>query len=232
MGNGDPEKNKKKVLAKKSTPVTSVARKSDPIPIDPSNGEGRSINTSDLLVGDIIVSTTSAKISKAIRAVTSSDVSHSLLYVGGDLVVEAIAEGVVHRSANEALRDASVAAAFRHVEMDSSIALKVKDFAGQQFDKPYNKVGIVKQLLFKVDYYTFCRKKEGEELENCKNWVGRVNLGKGNDSSFFCSELVIAAFQAAGIDLTNTPPVWTSPDDIVQLSFKKGKLVYVGHVRN
>lgn len=54
-----------------------------PIPLDPGRG-GRSVGPEALQIGDIIVSTTSAAISRAIRVGTGSEVSHAMLYIGGN----------------------------------------------------------------------------------------------------------------------------------------------------
>lgn len=201
------------------------------IPLDPGTG-GKSIQPDVLQMGDIIVSTTSALISSAIKKVTNSEVSHTILYIGDKLVVEAIGGGVTLHTIDEALQEATVAVAFRHQQMDTNTALKVRDFAGQQLGKPYNKYGIVKQLLFRLDLWTFCKNKTGQDYDKCREWLGVINLGKGNDNSFFCSELVISAFQNAGLPLTDTPPIWSTPGDIVLLTFPNSPLGYIGHLRD
>jgi len=66
-----------------------------------------------LRTADIIVSTTGATVSGAIRAGTGSSVSHSMLYIGNQFVVEAIASGVIKRPLTQAIRDASLAIALR-----------------------------------------------------------------------------------------------------------------------
>ncbi len=76
-----------------------------PIPLDIQNG-GRSISTKALKAGDIIVSTTDQNISKAIRLVTKSEVSHAILYIGDNKVIESIEEGVSERKIEDALKDA------------------------------------------------------------------------------------------------------------------------------
>ena len=52
-----------------------------------------------------------ATISRAIRAASGSVVSHSMIYAGNQEVLEAIGDGVVRRSVNMALKDASLAVA-------------------------------------------------------------------------------------------------------------------------
>ncbi len=199
------------------------------IPLDPGTG-GRSIGPDALATGDIILSTTDAAISAAIRSATSSPVSHALLYVGDGQVVEAIAAGVQLRTLEEAVAGATVAVAFRHPSITSDQALRVRDFAGQQLGRPYDTWGVVRQAAFRLDRAAFCSGKTGEELERCVSWAGRVNLGTGSNDTFFCSQLVLAAFDGAGIPLTSTPPSWSSPGEIAELSLS-GTLGYVGHLK-
>ena len=199
------------------------------IPLDPGTG-GQSIDERALNIGDIIVSTTDQTVSQAIRRATRSPVSHSILYIGDGQVVEAIGSGVTQRSLRDALNDAQVAVAFRYPGLTPNRALMIRDFAGQQISKPYNFWGIVQQGGFQLDRLVFCSGKTGPEYDQCVNWVGRVNLGKGSDDSFFCSQLVLAAYQHAGVPLTRTPPTWSSPDDLAQLGFSQ-KLGYVGHLK-
>ncbi len=55
------------------------------------------ISVNSLRPADIIVRTTNAGISPVIRAGIGSSVSHSIIYIGGSTVVEAIAKGVVQQ---------------------------------------------------------------------------------------------------------------------------------------
>ena len=209
--------------------TTYSAAQGTDIPLDPGAG-GRSIGESALQTGDIIVSTTGARVSGLIRWATKSQVSHAMLYIGGGQVVEAIGEGVMLRSLADAVAEATVAVAFRHPTLTTAQALVVRDFAGQQLGKAYNYWGIVRQGGFQLDRETFCSGKSGADYDRCVNWAGRVNLGKGDDDSFFCSQLVVAAYQNAGVPLTSSPPNWNSPDDLAQLGMSK-RLGYVGHLK-
>jgi uncharacterized protein YycO len=199
------------------------------IPLDPGAG-GQSIGQDSLDVGDVILSTTSDAVSRGIRAASGAQVSHSMLYVGGGQVVEAIGSGVVLRSLADAIGPASVAVAFRHPEITTEKALMVRDFAGQHLGKEYNYWGIVRQALFRLDMAAFCRGKSGEDYDKCRNWVGKVNLGAGGNDTFFCSQLVLAAFKHAGLPLTSTDAHWESPGDLAELRLSK-RLGYVGHLK-
>jgi hypothetical protein len=71
------------------------------------------ITVSALRPADIIVSTTDAGTSAMIRAGIGSSVSHSMIYVGGPFVVEAIESGVEKRPIATALDRAVLAIALR-----------------------------------------------------------------------------------------------------------------------
>jgi len=200
------------------------------IPLDPGNG-GRSIGPAALAVGDIILSTTPQLPSVVIRTGTDSPVSHSMVYVGDGRVVEAIQAGVVERSLDEALADSSFAVAVRLQGLTPQGALQVRDFAGQQVSKPYDYFyGTVKQALFRLDFLVFCSAKTGDDREACRQWAGRVNLGTGTNDQWFCSELVMASYAAAGAPLTASPVSWIAPGDIADMTLA-GSLGYVGHLK-
>lgn len=200
------------------------------IPLDPGNG-GRSIGLAALEIGDMILTTTTQLPSLVIRVGTGSPVSHSMLYIGGGRVVEAIQNGVVERSLDEALADGSFAVAVRLQGLSSLRALQVRDFAGLQINKPYDYYyGTIKQALFRLDFLAFCSAKTGDEREACRQWAGRVNLGTGTNDQWFCSELVMASYASAGVPLTSKPVSWIAPGDIVDIALA-GSLGYVGHLK-
>lgn len=153
-----------------------------------------------------------------------------MIYVGDNLVIESIADGVVLRPIQEALAAATFAVALRYQHLDREQALNIRDFAGRQLSKPFNFYGIFQQAAFRLDLMTFCGRLSGEELQECRQWAGRVNLGTETNNKWFCSELVIASYASAGAPLTKELPNWASPNDLIQLQ-STGKLAYVGHLK-
>lgn len=199
------------------------------IPLDPGTG-GRSIGQDALEVGDIILSTTTATISRAIRRMTSSAVSHSILYIGNGQVVESVGSGVEMKSLQQALSGASVAVAFRKPNLTSNQGLQIRDFAGQQLGRSYNYWGIVRQARFRINSQACRLFSDPAKRQQCENFVGHVYLGAGQNDTFFCSELILAAYRHAGVPLTAQPPHWGSPEDLANLRLT-GMLEYVGHLR-
>lgn len=211
-----------------STPVEAYMLSSN-IPLDPGIG-GRSINVSELRTGDLVVSTTREVPSRIIRVATDSPISHAMLYVGDDLVVEAISEGVSLTTIDKAISESNLVVAFRHPDLSPDQALRIRDYAGSQIGKKYNWIGLVRQAGFKLDQKTFCSDKSGSDFDHCTRWVGKVNLGTATNDRFYCSELVLKAYQDAGLPLTTLPPNYSNPGDIPELQ-QRGTLSYIGHIK-
>ena len=98
---------------------------------------------SALRPADIIVSTTDAAVSAVIRAGSGSSVSHSMLYLGGSTVVEAIDAGVQRRPLADALQGAVLAIALRRRNLTEKqradvLAHAIRFSAG---NLPYDVVG-------------------------------------------------------------------------------------------
>ena len=200
------------------------------VPLDPGNG-GRSIGLGALEPADIILSTTDQWGSWFIKKGTQSPVSHSMLYVGGGQVVEAIEEGVVLRPLTQALADASFAVALRYQALPEMKALEIVDFAGTQIGAKYDYgYGTFRQALFRLDLITMCHGLQGEALHECRRWLGMIDIGTATNDEWFCSELITKSFEQAGFPLTDEPAAWVAPDDIIQLS-SNGMLGYVGHLK-
>lgn len=202
------------------------------IPLDPGPG-GQSIGVSALEVADIIVSTTGASISRAIRTVTQSEVSHALLYVGDGLIVDATGSGVDVRPIGDALLDATLAVAYRHGAITPGKAMVVRDYAGQRIDSGYSFVGILGQLGSLVDRSVFCDDNDVHRItgrNNCQVTVKRMNMAIASPDRVFCSQLVVEAYNRAGVPLTNQPASHTSPNELVELNLT-GITDYVGHLK-
>jgi len=201
----------------------------DEVPLSPTTG-GRSIGSDALEVGDIILSTTSDPVSVGIRIASGSPVSHAMLYIGDGQVVEAVGDGVQLHQLEDAIAHATVAVAFRKPELTPEQGLRIRDFAGRQLDKKYNYWGIVRQATFRIDDLRYCRLLPEPLRSKCRQFVGRVDLGTATNDTFFCSQLILAAYADAGIPLTATPPHWNSPGEIADLRLN-GKLNYMGHLK-
>jgi uncharacterized protein YycO len=176
-----------------------------PIALDPGVG-GCSIGDSSLQAADVIVSTTGAIISGAIRVGTSSVVSHAALYCGSGTVIEAIGAGVVSRSIYDSLADDALAVAYRHPAVTPSIAAAIVAYASSHINDAYS----VKGAIAAADPI-LCR------------IVGT------KPAAFFCSQLVIESYKQGGMPLTSLPAQCVTPDGVAEIAFER--LVYIGHLK-
>jgi hypothetical protein len=206
-----------------------VIRSESDIPLDPGVG-GRSIGESALEPGDVILSTTDHPLSATIRKVTGAEVSHSALYVGNGKVVEAIEEGVILRSLDTAMADDSLAVAYRHRDMTPVKANQLMAFAEKHARErtPFDNWGLIQVAPGQLAR-AICNQKQGAARTECLQRASRLRVGTNDDGSFFCSELVLAAFEHAGLSLTDTDPSWSTPGQIVELHHN-GLFDYVGHL--
>ncbi|MCF7220879.1 N-acetylmuramoyl-L-alanine amidase [Marilutibacter chinensis] len=189
------------------------------IPLDPGIG-GQSIGPDALAPGDIIVSTARHAVSYAIRAGTLSAISHAMIYAGDGNVIEAVGEGVREVPLATAIDGAILAVAYRDPRVDEGHAQAIVDFARAQVGQPYNYAGVARighRILFPFS---------SRVLDAIRDLAG---VDDDTARSFYCSELVYAAFEAAGIALSTESGDPGTPDDLVRL--RNGTLAYVGHLK-
>lgn len=203
----------------------------DDPPLSPSTG-GRSITKALLQIGDIILTTTSsatttwvsAAVSAAIRVTTGrGPFSHAAIYIGNVVVESLVSTGVTLNPLDTALGgnfgdpvlpQASVAVAVRFPGIRTDQQQQIEDWATSKLGAPYDFAGTVSQARFKFN-------GKVHQL---------INLGTSADK-FYCSKLVLDAYQAAGISLTTVNPRWQSANDLAPLAWF-GELEYVGHLKS
>jgi hypothetical protein len=182
-------------------------------PLSPTQG-GRSIGENVLLAADIIVSTTDAAISRFIQFGSGSAVSHAGVYVGAGDVVEALGAGVIQQPLRLALGDDTVAVALRHPRITDAQQRAVVDFVRAQRGRRYDYAGVFVEALF-----------------GSVGAPGRmpIYLGTDHDDRFFCSELVLEAYERAGLPLV-APIEGRTPGSLARL-LGSSRLLYVGHLK-
>ena len=185
-------------------------------PLDPGN-DGVSILPAALQPGDLLLSTTSSPISLGVQLLTGGLVSHVAVYLGGiggtSSIAEARQPNVVIDPLQSAIDNGSLIVALRFPGLDlasDQLQFLVNWFT-QRAGTPYNFWGSVADWV--AGYSGFLRK---------------VNL-QTPGNAFYCSELVIEGYAAAGLLLTTSPAQW-SPTDIADLMWTD-RLQYVGHLK-
>ncbi len=206
--------------------------------ISPKNG-GALIDESTLKVGDIFLTSTDSVASFGIRAASLAPVSHAAIYAGDGLIIEAVGKGVQTRSITVLLQEEAVVVAFRHPKATQQTGQAVKEFAQQQIGRPYNHMGILLQAPFTIER-KLCELPliPGAIRQACLTGIATVQMGVMRSDQFFCSQLVVAAYDAAKLPLISADPRFVSPADILHL--REGdvssmapleRLVYLGHLK-
>jgi uncharacterized protein YycO len=199
------------------------------------------IEITALRKADIIVSTTNANISKAIRQAIGSDFSHTMLYKGSGWIIEAIEQGVIERPWSEASAEATLAIALRRRNMSDAQRDAVVANALGFKERPYDKVGAAGAGMYKKRGAAIT---SGLVFGGCiinPTTCGLITSGKtaadiavannasdkNKDNAFFCSELVARAYQLAGVPLADgVEPSFMNPREVRMSS----KLIYIGHL--
>jgi uncharacterized protein YycO len=187
------------------------------------------ITVANLRVADIIVSTTNATISGAIRNAIGADISHAGLFTQPNFVIEAIGDGVKEHTYDEAYREATLAIALRRRNMTEDLKNSVVAHARRFAGLPYDGVGAAgsgmttnRGALLGIGGCFIsplgCAIGQAEIYNNARD--------ANKDTKFFCSELVARAFELAGVPISDHAATYTNPRAIRVSSY----LMYVGHL--
>lgn len=148
----------------------------------------KKLRETSLKVGDIILTTTTAPASKAIRVATRSDISHAMIYVQDHSVIDATSEGVQARNTQRVMiEDESPIHVFRlRRDLSGEEARRICEYVRVQVGTQYS----VKEAIRTA-------------LGGAQEWTRKQ----------FCSRLVAQAYAAAGITLV-ADPNYCSPENL------------------
>ena len=131
-----------------------------------------------------------------VREVTGSSYSHAALHLGNGKIAESASSGVRITSILEIFDEYDDVAVLRNVHVWSSDRIdNLKQFIDKAIldNASFNSIGIKKYEKRKEQY-------TGSELERLERYFeGELPTINHNRGSYFCSELVVAAFMAVGI---------------------------------
>ena len=209
--------------------------------LEVSGVEMKSVRADDLQIGDILLSGMTSLKSSAIKLATFSEVSHAAVFVGDGRVVEAVGSGVRLYGIEQALSDGETIVAYRRPDMTPELQEKLRSFALGKVGLPYNMLGIAMQAPLSVER-KFCEVPglPGEIRDTCVRIMGSVQMAPtklDRQQTYFCSELVLETFRAAGLPLVDVPSELVAPSDILHM--REGdvstfmvprKLAYVGRI--
>jgi uncharacterized protein YycO len=191
---------------------------------------GNTIGAGNLLLADIIVSTTSAAGSRMIRIATGGSVSHAMLYAGQNTVIEAVETGGVKVSSlDNALKHATLAIALRYPglsqEKRRQIIANARSFEGRGYDF-VGAGGSLKGRRGNLIYIGACVIAGALPCIGGRKAIKENATPEHADEKFFCSELVARAFEKAEAPIVDSSPSYANPR-MVRYS---EKLQYVGHL--
>ena len=200
---------------------------------------GELIRAPALEPGDILLSSVGTLQSVGIQLATFAPVSHALVYLGDDVVAEAVGEGVRVRSVGAVLASEQMVVAFRDPRLTPAQAKQVREWSLSQVGTRYNTVGVVLSAPFVLDRRV-CELPlvPGPVRDACVRGVATVQLGASSNDRFFCSQFVLEAYARAGAPLSDADPRWVSPADLLHM--REGDVAtltaarplrYVGHLK-
>jgi hypothetical protein len=146
------------------------------------------LDETKLVPGDIVLSTEDHYLSKAIRAVTKSDISHAMIYVASCSIIDSTDEGVHARNT-------------RRLFFDDNCAVHVRRLTPGLGDEQ-------RELVI-----NYARSRIGTRYSKLEAVRASVGTTKTPSRQQFCSRLVAQAYAWAGIPLVDSPDYCT-PDDI------------------
>ncbi|WP_294738903.1 YiiX/YebB-like N1pC/P60 family cysteine hydrolase [uncultured Pseudomonas sp.] len=152
------------------------------------------LDHSRIEVGDILLSTSEAWVSSAIKVVTRSAFSHAAIFVqAGGLVIEAVHPHIKLTSmVDKAIRDAKNIRVLRWANPQMPCNTQaIAEYARSHVFKNYSRSGAV---LSKA----------------AQGW------GTEEESQLFCSQLIASSYLAGGVSLTDKAPAKTTPADIAK----------------
>lgn len=141
----------------------------------------RRLNEATLQIGDIILTTTTEKVSKAIRVATESDISHAMIYVEMHSIIDATADGVQARNTQRLIFDDKCAVYVLRLcgGLSAADAQEICNFARGQVGTQYSIKEAVRTAMWGTPR-TKTRKQ-------------------------FCSRLAAQAYASVGIQLVDDP---------------------------
>ncbi|UJD81492.1 YaeF family permuted papain-like enzyme [Serratia rubidaea] len=199
------------------------------------------IDPAALQAGDLLFSSTIGLNSLGIRLFSASSVSHVAIYIGQGQVAEAVGNGVQIVSLENALAQSDKLFALRLPGLSHEQAAQIAAFARQKVGSRYNYRGIIKMMPFMMTKQLCSLNPFSQDFrQQCVQGLATAQLSSptGDETSYFCSQFVLAAYQQAGHPLTQAEPGWISPGDLLHM--REGdiatlppsqSLAYIGHIK-
>jgi len=173
----------------------------------PINTVSPTLDLSTIQPADIILTASKTAGSAAIRYGSCGAFSHAILALKNGMCIQAMPEtGVARVLTSVALKDASYAVQYRHKLMNPERATWVCHFGKEQQGKPYDYAGALRSGVSSgCDMTKYIPGGFIIEL------LHEITQKRQHNDKFFCSELIVSAFEKAGLRLLNLPSHAVSP---------------------
>ncbi len=189
--------------------------------------------------GDILLTSMPGFTAAAIEFLTIAPVSHTALYIGDGRVVDAVRAGVQERSIDQVIAEESVVLVLRYPDLTETQARRIRAYARRKVGAGFNFFGITVQIPYTVGRRACELPFLAEVIRDaCIRTMGVLSKLASKEDRLFCSQLVLQAYQHAGVPLTDADPRIISPADILHMregdvpSVRIRKtLRYVGHLK-
>ncbi|BET27058.1 permuted papain-like amidase YaeF/Yiix C92 family enzyme [Limnobacter thiooxidans] len=169
---------------------------------------------SSIQAADIIVTNSGNLQSRGIQGVTCASYSHAILVLNNSFCIEATPQfGVARVALSEVLNGATKVDLFRYRGITHFYADKVCNSIIRYEGKPYDFRGAVRSAI-------------SSGCSNVKRLLPATVLievadevlkdQSAHDSQFYCSELIVRAFEMAGLFVTKYPAHAVSPGGLVK----------------
>lgn len=194
--------------------------------LSPKNG-GRYAEEKDLEIGDIILMPVALKPSQSNNKEAKSQAS---VYLGeGKLALFNSSKGK-EAPLLESIPEQEGTVVLRHKDMTEESGLSVKKQLEEaiQSDGKDQRWAKVRNLALKIKAEV-CELLPADKQTDCKNFLGKVQLGTKFNNAFYANALILEILDKAQLSITTKAGQWPDPEDLINLDYN-GALRYIGHL--
>ena len=177
------------------------------------------LDLNDIQPADIIVTRSATPQSRLIQQGSCADYSHALLAVYKGEGIEAVGSGVRKEKLGDLLYEAEAATLYRHTQMNAHFAAWICHYAELQRGKKYDTFGALRSATESGCSPLIGKTQAGFYIQVADN-IKAMREG-GHDMTFFCSELVVRAFEAAKLPLVNIAARSATPGALIKSNYLK-----------
>lgn len=187
------------------------------------------LSVNELKPGDIILRCSSALSSQMTEVMIWSRYTHSALYIGNGMIIDSTWQhGVKIRSLADFLNESSRVGVLRLPGLTSDQADQVIAAAKSKVASEYNFEGVKLLGVQKLDALTTMSRQSLGTMIGILGRAEHLPLSATDNGKYACSELIVSAFKAIGIPLSQASGF--TPGDMVRLS-QAGFLSEVGRLQ-